>query len=83
MADQLEALIASSLSYHRPAKIGIPSEGPWRTAVREHMGSLCPDALLALDAAAMRAKATIFEEALVPSPPQDRRPPACAVLRCP
>jgi hypothetical protein len=71
MADQLEALVASSLTFHRPAKVGIPTEGPWRGSVREHIGRLCPDALLALDGAAARAKATFFGEALVPSPTLD------------
>jgi hypothetical protein len=71
MADQLETLVASSLTFHRPAKIGIPSEGPWRSAVREHLGRLCPDALLALDACAVKAKATFFGESLVPTPAQD------------
>jgi hypothetical protein len=83
MADQLEALVASSLAFHRPTKIGIPSEGPWRTSVREHIGLLCPDALLALDAAAVRAKATFFGESLVPSPAQDgshRHAPAADAL---
>jgi hypothetical protein len=71
MAEQLEALVASSLAYHRPAKVGIPSEGPWRGAVREHLGRQCPDALLALDAAAARARAALFDESLVPAPPVD------------
>jgi hypothetical protein len=39
--------------------------------VREHLGRLCPDALLTLDAAASKARATPLQAALVPAPPLD------------
>jgi hypothetical protein len=68
MAEQLEVLVASSLAYHRPRKIGLPSEGPWRTAVRQHLACHCPGSLSALDAAAARAKAERYGSALIPSP---------------
>jgi hypothetical protein len=71
MAEQLEILLARSLSYHRPPKIGIPSEGPWRSSVREHLGTHCPDALLALDAVALRAKAKPCEATVFPTPALD------------
>jgi len=71
MAEQLESILASSISVYKPAKIGIPSEGPWRGAVREHVGRCCPEMLAALDAAAARAKATLFDAAIFPTPPLD------------
>jgi hypothetical protein len=71
MAEQLESLLARSLSFYKPAKIEIPSEGPWRSAVREHLTHYCPASLELLDHAARRAKATPFESALFPTPPLD------------
>jgi hypothetical protein len=71
MAEKLESLIARSLSYHKPAKIEIPSEGPWRGAVREHLSHYCPGSLDLLDRAAARARATPFESPVFPSPPLD------------
>jgi hypothetical protein len=71
MAEQLEALLARSLSSYKPAKIGIPSEGPWRAAVREHLSHFCPGSLESLDGAARRAKATPLESAVFPTPPLD------------
>jgi len=71
MADQLEAVLARSLAFHKPSKIGIPSEGPWRGAVREHIGQICPDALAGLDAAAVRAGAVLSESAVFFTPALD------------
>lgn len=71
MAEQLESVLARSLCAFKPAKIGIPSEGPWRSAVREHVGRVCPESLAALDAAAARAKATLLDSAVFPAPPLD------------
>jgi hypothetical protein len=71
MAEQLESILARSLSTYKPAKIGIPSEGPWRAAVREHMGRFCPGDLAFLDAAAARARAVPCESAIFPTPPLD------------
>jgi hypothetical protein len=71
MAEQLESILARSLSAYKPAKIGIPSEGPWRAAVREHMGRSCPGDLALLDAAAARARAVPCESAIFPTPPLD------------
>ncbi len=71
MAEQLEALLARSLAFYKPPKIGIPSEGPWRTAVREHLSHHCPASLEMLDKAALRARATPLESALFPTPPLD------------
>jgi hypothetical protein len=71
MSEQLESLLARSLSYYKPAKIEIPSEGPWRSAVREHLSHYCPGSLELLDRTALRAKADIFESAVFPSPRLD------------
>jgi hypothetical protein len=71
MAEQLEALLARSLSSYKPAKIGIPSEGPWRGAVREHLSHYCPASLETLDRAALRARASPLESAVFPTPPLD------------
>jgi TrwC relaxase len=71
MAEQLEALVARSLSYHKPMKVGLPSEGPWRSSVREHLSRHCPGSLSALDEAARRSKAERYDEALVPAPAPD------------
>jgi len=71
MADQLESVLARSLSWFKPAKIGIPSEGPWRGAVREHLSGCCPDALAGIDAAALQARAVVSESAIFPTPPLD------------
>lgn len=71
MAEQLESVLARSFYHDRPAKIGIPSEGPWRSAVREHLGRQCPDSLATLDGAARRANAALFESAIFPTPSLD------------
>jgi len=71
MAEQLESVLARSLSAFKPAKIGIPSEGPWRGAVREHVGRICPESLAALDAEAARARATLLDAAVLPAPQLD------------
>ena len=71
MAEQIEALLARSLSFHKPAKIGIPSEGPWRAAVREHLSRFCPGSLESLDRAALRARAAPLESAVFPTPALD------------
>jgi len=42
MAMRLESLLARSLSHFKPHKFEVPSEGPWRTAVREHLSHYCP-----------------------------------------
>jgi TrwC relaxase len=71
MAEELEAVLARSVSFCKPAKIGIPSEGPWRGAVREHLGLSCWDELRQLDAAALRAHAVLFESAVFANPAHD------------
>jgi hypothetical protein len=71
MAERLESLLARSLSPYKPGKIEIPSEGPWRAAVREHLSHYCPSSLELLDRAAVRARATPIESAIFPTPPQD------------
>jgi hypothetical protein len=71
MAEQVESLLARSLSAYKPAKIGIPSEGPWRSAVREHLSHCCPGSLELLDAAARRARATPIESPIFPTPQAD------------
>jgi hypothetical protein len=71
MAEQLESLLARSLSFYKPPKIGIPSEGPWRNSVREHLSHYCPGSLELLDRTALRAKAAPIEAALFPTPPLD------------
>ena len=71
MAEHIEVSLARSPGFHKPAKIGIPSEGPWRTAVRECLRCRCPGALSAIDGAAARAKATPYGAALFPTPPLD------------
>jgi hypothetical protein len=71
MAEQIESLVARALSVYKPPKVGIPCEGPWRAAVREHLGRLCPDALARIDAAASRAGAVAVAAAVFPAPPLD------------
>lgn len=71
MADQLEAILARSASFYKPAKIGVPSEGPWRGAVREHLNRSCPGELALLDATAKRARALPAESAVLATPPLD------------
>lgn len=71
MAEQVEAVLARSLSCYKPRKIALPSEGPWRAAVREHLAHLCPGALSALDAAAARVGAVASASAVFPTPPLD------------
>jgi hypothetical protein len=86
MADQLETVLARSLSFYKPPKIGIPMEGPWRGAVREHIGRICPDALAGLDAAAAAAKAVLSESAVFFTPaldPAHRHTPGIEELEAP
>jgi len=71
MAEQLESIIVRSLSFFKPPKMGIPSEGPWRGAVREHMSLSCPAELVLLDAAAARARAVPLDSAIFPTPQLD------------
>jgi hypothetical protein len=71
MAEQLESILARSLSYHKPSKIGLPPEGPWRGAVRGHLRQTCPKELALMDASAARARATLSESAIFAAPPTD------------
>jgi hypothetical protein len=71
MAEHIERTLAGAHSLYRPAKVGIPSEGPWRTAVRDCLRSRCPSALALIDAAAVRARATPYGASLYPTPPLD------------
>ncbi len=71
MAEQLETLLARSLSRYKPAKLELPSEGPWRSSVREHLSHYCPGSLELLDRCARRARADIFDAALFPVPGLD------------
>jgi hypothetical protein len=71
LAEQLETLIARSMAFHKPPKVGLPSEGPWRSAVREHLARHCPQDLALLDATALRAQAVPLEAALIPAPALD------------
>lgn len=71
MADQIERSLAGAPWYHKPAKIGLPSEGPWRASVREYLRSHCPSALAQIDGAAARAKASPYGAALFPIPARD------------
>jgi hypothetical protein len=71
MAEHVERTLAGAHSLYRPAKVGIPSEGPWRTSVRDCLRSRCPGALLLIDAAAARARATPYGASLYPTPPLD------------
>jgi hypothetical protein len=72
LAEQLESLLARDLWRFKPAKIEIPSEGPWRGAVREHLSHYCPDSLDQLDKCARRAQADIFESPVFSVPPLDQ-----------
>jgi hypothetical protein len=72
LSEQIESLLARSLSWFKPRKVEIPSEGPWRGAVREHLSHYCPGSLEQLDKCARRAKADIFESPVFPSPQLDR-----------
>jgi len=83
MAEQLECALARSLWLHKPPKIAVPPDGPWRGAVRGHLARICPEALSDLDAAAARAKAVPCESALFPTPqldPAHRHAPAADAL---
>ena len=71
MAEQLESVLARSLWQNRPAKLSVPPDGPWRSAVRSHLAHLCPEALAGLDAAAVRARAVVSESAIFPTPQMD------------
>jgi hypothetical protein len=71
MADQLESALAGSAYSYKPAKIGIPSEGPWRAAVREHLGRSCGEELAQLDSVAARARAAPLESAVFACPAED------------
>ena len=71
MAEQLESLVARSLSRYKPAKLEVPAEGPWRTAVREHLSHYCPGPLEELDRTAARARAEVFDSAIFPTPSLD------------
>jgi hypothetical protein len=71
LADQVERVLARSLSLYKPQKIALPSEGPWRAAVREHLSHYCPAALEAVDAAATRAQAVACGSSIFPSPALD------------
>jgi hypothetical protein len=71
MAERLEWVLARSLSSFKPPKIEIPSEGPWRSAVRRHLSHYCPGSLELLDRTALRAKAAPFESAIFPTPQLD------------
>ena len=71
LAEQLESVIARSLAAYKPPKLGLPAEGPWRAAVREHLRGHCREDLALLDAAALRARAVPIETALFPAPPMD------------
>ena len=71
MAEQLESLVARSLSIFKPPKIGIPSEGPWRGAVRRHLSQSCPRDLAHLDEAAASARREPYEAPLFCAPQLD------------
>jgi hypothetical protein len=83
MAEQLESLVARSLSRYKPAKLEVPAEGPWRRAVREHLSHYCPASLNQLDRTAARAKAEPLDSTIFPSPSLDtahRHAPSAADL---
>ena len=71
MAEQLESVVARALSAYKPPKVGIPSEGPWRGAVRAHLRRSCPRDLALLDAAAARARFEPYESELFSAPQLD------------
>ncbi len=71
MVDHIESALAGAPWFHKPAKLGLPFEGPWRTSVRDYLRSHCPSALSQIDGAAARAKAAPYGAALFPSPSRD------------
>jgi len=71
MAEHLGDAIRQAVSFYRPPKIALPTDGPWRTAVRSHLRLYCADGLSALDAVALRAKATPCERCGLPTPAED------------
>ncbi len=71
MAEQLESVLTRTFSFHKPAKMGMPSEGPWRGAVRAHLNRCCPGDLAALDAAAERARAVPCNSTIFAAPQLD------------
>jgi hypothetical protein len=83
MAEQIESLVARSLSRYKPAKLEVPAEGPWRRAVREHLSHYCPGSLEQLDRTAARARAEPIDSAIFPTPlldPAHRHAPCAADL---
>jgi hypothetical protein len=87
LAEQLESALARSASLYKPAKIAVPPEGPWRAAVRGHLGHACRPELALLDAAAARANAVRSESAIFAAPrldPAHRHAPEAEafVARC-
>jgi hypothetical protein len=83
MAEQLESALAGCASSYKPAKIGVPSEGPWRESVRGHLGRSCGCELELLDAAAARARAVPIDTAIFANPAHDaahRHAPATDAL---
>jgi hypothetical protein len=71
MAEQIETILARSLWRFKPGKIAIPSQGPWRSAVRQHLSHLCPAGLDRLDAESARARAVPCTAAMFPTPQED------------
>jgi hypothetical protein len=86
MAEQIGNLAARSLAAYKPPKVGLPSGGPWRTAVREHLRHICPDALERIDCEAARAGAVLTARSVFPTPPLDSahcHAPALADIEAP
>jgi hypothetical protein len=71
MAEQLESILARSICRYKPAKMGLPPEGPWRCAVRGHLRQACQKELALLDATAARARAIPSESAIFAATPAD------------
>jgi TrwC relaxase len=71
MAEQLEAVLGTSLNRYKPAKIDVPATGPWRTAVRAHLRQSGPAALDRLDQEAIRAGARPLAGEVIPCPTED------------
>jgi hypothetical protein len=71
LTEQLECFLSKEIARNRPAKFGVPSEGPWRNAVRQQLSHCCPAALDILDKEARRARAVPIESALFPNPACD------------
>lgn len=56
LAQRLESRVAQSVVAYPPPKISLPTEGPWRTAVRSGLRAVCAAGIDSIDAAVVQAR---------------------------